>query len=129
MQPNYKILFVDDEPFILDSLKRVFRKDGYELYTSFSGEEALNFLSRTPVNLVISDQRMPGMSGSEFLAQVKAKHPKVLRMILTGYQDLHAAIQAINEAGVSQFLQKPWDEKELREKVKETLEASSRRWC
>lgn len=122
MNQKPKVLFVDDEPNILSSLVRLFRNEDYEIITAEGGEQALALLFNTAVNIVVSDQRMPHMSGSELLAKIKAKYPDTLRIILTGYQDISAAISAINDGGVHYFLQKPWNDEALKVTVRNALE-------
>ncbi len=108
------ILCVDDEVDILKSLTRVFRKEPFEVLTATSGQEALNILRTTKnIGVVLSDQRMPEMNGSELLGLVKDLVPDAARMILTGYSDLADTISAINQGGAEQFLTKPWEDDEL----------------
>lgn len=116
------ILCVDDEVNILQSLKRLLRKEGYAILTANSGEEGLEVLKQNPqVQVVISDQRMPGMRGSEFLLRVKNEHPDMLRVILSGYAEASAIVEAINEGEVYHFLTKPWNEDELKATIKQCL--------
>lgn len=111
------LLLVDDEPSILSSLKRLFRRDGYQVLTAASGAEALEVLARQPVDVIVSDQRMPGMMGVDFLRRTKALHPDTIRMTLSGFTDLQSIIDAVNEGAVYKFLTKPWDDDRLREHV------------
>lgn len=115
------VLIVDDEVNVLSAIQRLLRNEFYDVLVANSGEEALAMLFDRPVDLIISDQRMPGMTGSELLAKVKDKHPDTLRMILTGYQDISAAIAAINEGGAYQFLQKPWEDESLKLHIRQAL--------
>lgn len=109
------ILCVDDEANILQALKRLLRKEGYVILTAGSGEEGLEVLRQNPqVQVVISDQRMPGMKGSEFLLKVKNEYPDMIRIILTGYSEASAIMEAITESEVSHFMTKPWDDDELK---------------
>ena len=103
------LLIVDDEPNIARSLARVFSDIGYEIHTANSGSEALNFLRDHPIQVIISDQRMPVMSGIEFLAQVKKQYPDIICMILSGYADFETVQTAINEGLAYKFLNKPWE--------------------
>ena len=112
-----RVLFVDDEAGILSALKRVFRREAYEIQTAPDGESALELFRRFRPSLVVSDYRMPGMSGVEFLTKARAIDPETVRVILTGCTDLPAAEAAINEGEVWRFLTKPWNESELREIV------------
>lgn len=118
------LLLVDDEPNVLTSLKRLFRRDGHILYTASSGEEGLQILSTQKINVIISDQRMPGMSGVEFLRAAKIQYPETIRIILSGYAELQYVTQAINEGAIYRFLTKPWDDEQLREQVLRAFEHS-----
>lgn len=108
------VLVVDDEPFVCDSLRRVLETSGYEVLTAENGEQALQQLAKEPVEVIISDQDMPGMSGIDLLKLVQVRHPKVVRIMLTGAQDPEIPVRSINESGVYKFLRKPWDNRELR---------------
>ena len=108
------LLLVDDEPNILSALKRLFRPDGYRLLTAASGAEALELLAAHQVDVILSDQRMPGMTGVDFLRRTKALHPHTIRMTLSGFTDLQSIIDAVNEGAVYKFLTKPWDDERLR---------------
>jgi len=118
---KHTLLLVDDEENILRSLERVFEDDGYLILTATSGEDALNLLSQHPVQVIVSDQRMPKMSGSEFFTQVKKMYPETVRMILSGYADFNAVRDAINEGFIYKFLNKPWDDDLLRQQVQEAF--------
>jgi two-component system NtrC family sensor kinase len=108
------ILVVDDEEHIRDSLVRVLEREGYILHQAESGEQALAVLKEKPVDLVISDHNMPGMSGVELLKLVRERHPNVLRIMLTGDPDPQTIIRSINEGEVYRFIKKPWDNTMLR---------------
>jgi DNA-binding NtrC family response regulator len=101
------ILFVDDEPNITAALKRTLRSQPYELLSSSSAEEALRILEDRPVDVVVSDEQMPGMSGSEFLAKVRVRKPGTIRIILSGHANIDAVLRAINQGEVYRFLVKP----------------------
>jgi response regulator RpfG family c-di-GMP phosphodiesterase len=104
-----RILFVDDEPAVLDGYKRILRRE-FEVDTAAGGEQGLaSIRDRGPYSVVISDMRMPGMNGAQFLAQVRQAAPDTVRMLLTGYTDLDAAILAVNEGNIFRFLTKPCD--------------------
>ncbi|MGR3179262.1 MAG: response regulator, partial [Candidatus Anammoxibacter sp.] len=118
----YKILFVDDEKDILSSLRRLFMEDWCEIFTASSGQEALELIKKEPVDLIVSDQRMPAMEGVEFLKQSKKYLPDSIRILLTGYADVNAAIDSINEGGVSRYFTKPWNNDELKEAIHDALE-------
>jgi response regulator RpfG family c-di-GMP phosphodiesterase len=112
--PNPHILFVDDEENILKSVKRLFLDEPMEVFTALSGEEALGLLAKNRgVAVIVSDQRMPGMSGAEFLEKAKELVPDAVRIVLTGYADVKAAVDAINKGGAARYIGKPWNDEEL----------------
>ena len=115
--PARTLLLVDDEEGILSALKRLFRREGYRILTAPSGADALELLATEPVDVILSDQRMPGMTGVDFLRRTKALHPHTIRMTLSGFTDLQSIIDAVNEGAVYKFLTKPWDDARLREHV------------
>jgi DNA-binding NtrC family response regulator len=117
----YKILIVDDEPANLRTLARLFRED-YEVLTAASGDEALALLGKHDVALLITDQRMPGMTGIELLKKTVPLRPRMVRIILTGYTDVDALVEAINCGQVYRYVAKPWNNDELRLTVKRGLE-------
>ncbi len=119
---SHKILFVDDEENILRTLRRIFRKDDYEILTATSGTEGLEILRDHNVAVVVSDQRMPYMTGSEFLKRVKQISPEAIRMILTGYADIKATMAAINDGEVYRYITKPWKEDEFRQIIREAVQ-------
>jgi len=121
---NYQtepLLIVDDEKPILDSISRILRKYPFQLATALSARQAMELMEEKQLRpkVVISDQRMPGISGVEFLKWVREHHPEIVRVLLTGYGDLETAKQAINLGGIYRYLEKPWDEKELIQTVQE----------
>lgn len=118
-----KLLCVDDEPFILSALQRLFRGQ-YEVFTATSGAAALQLLAKTPVEVVISDQRMPGTTGIELLAKVREMAPETMRILLTGYADLPATLAAVNSGEVYRYVTKPWNNDYLRRVVKGAMEAA-----
>ena len=118
------LLLVDDEEAILSSLKRLFRRDGYDILTASSGAQGLSLLAGQPVGVILSDQRMPGMTGIEFLREAKRLHPHTVRITLSGYTDLQSIIEAVNEGSVFKFLTKPWDDDLLRGHVAQAFEQS-----
>lgn len=120
--PKHTILCVDDEHNILQSLRRLLRKEGYNLLLASSGEEAFKLLEENDVHLIISDQRMPQMSGTEFLASVKEKYPDVLRVILTGYTDVDSITESINKGNIYKFFLKPWNDNNLKLEIRQALE-------
>jgi len=118
----HTVLCVDDEKNILRSLKRLLRKEDYRLLTASSGEEGLKVLEENDVHMVISDQRMPKMSGTEFLAALKTKYPDVLRIILSGYTEVDSITESINRGHIYKFLLKPWNDQNLKLEIKQALE-------
>ena len=120
---HYTILCVDDEENILSSLERVFlEEENYEIVTANSGEEGLKVLKERPVDLIISDQRMPGMSGTEFLKEARKLYPDTIRIVLSGFSDFDTITKAINEGEIYRLIQKPWEDGELLLAVKDSLE-------
>lgn len=115
------LLLVDDEENILAAMKRLLRREGYRLLTAASGEEGLEVLARNEVDVILSDQRMPGMSGVEFLRRAKELSPGTVRMVLSGYTELQSVTSAINEGAVYKFLTKPWDDAQLKENIAEAF--------
>ena len=111
---NITILFVDDELSILSTLKRLLRREPYNILTADSGQQGLEILAENSVNIVISDMRMPHMSGAEFLQQVKQHYPQTKRIIMSGYADIEAVVDAVNKGGICHFISKPWDNDELK---------------
>ena len=116
------LLFVDDEPGILASLRRLFRPLGYKILTAESGAEGLEVLGREAVDLVVSDMRMPNMDGAKFLKEVRARWPPVVRLLLTGYADISSTIEAINQGEIYRYISKPWDDEEIVRTIKDALE-------
>jgi response regulator RpfG family c-di-GMP phosphodiesterase len=119
---QHTVLCVDDEENILHSIKRLLRKEGYGLLTASSGVEALKILEENNVHLVLSDQRMPQMSGTEFLAEVKEKYPDVIRIILTGYTEVDSITESINKGNIYKFFLKPWNDQNLKLEIGKALE-------
>jgi response regulator RpfG family c-di-GMP phosphodiesterase len=116
------VLCVDDEPNILAALKRMLRADGLCVLTAAGGAQALSMLEQMPVDLVISDMRMPGMDGAQFLEQVHLRWPHVVRVMLTGHADISATVAAINRGRIFRYVHKPWDEHDLMLTVRQGLE-------
>jgi len=107
-----RVLCVDDEPGIVRSLRWLLQKD-FDVTTAHSGQEALPLVESNDFDVVISDQRMPGMMGSEFLNEVRRKSPRSMRILLTGYSDMPAILRSINDSEIFRFVSKPWDVHEL----------------
>ncbi len=121
-QNKSTVLFVDDESFVLDALRRVFRQDEYTLLFAGNANEAMTILERTSVQVVVSDFRMPGMNGGEFLHAVAEKWPDTIRIILSGFADMTSVISSINEGQIYKFISKPWRNEELLEVVRASVE-------
>jgi len=120
---RHSILIVDDEPNVLNAFQRVLRREPYTLMTAQGGEEGLTLLEAREVSLVISDYNMPGMNGLDFLKTIKELYPHILSIMLTGQAEIQIAVQAINEAGVYKFIQKPWDDNDLKITILRALES------
>lgn len=118
----WTVLCVDDEPSILSALKRVLRAEDCKVLQAGSGAQAIAVLEQHPVDVVVSDMRMPGMDGAALLAQVRARWPATARILLTGYADMKATVSAINEGQIYRYIHKPWDETELRLTVRQAAE-------
>ena len=112
--PRGVILCVDDAPNILNALNRLLRRPGHTVVTAESGAAGLELLEQHPVDMVISDMRMPQMSGDEFLRLVAERSPDTVRILLTGFSDLQSTIKAVNDGKIYRYLSKPWDDEELR---------------
>ena len=108
------LLIVDDEDNILAALTRLLRREGYSILRANSGKEGLELLKDNHVGVIMSDQRMPEMTGVEFLSQVKDLYPDTVRMVLSGYTDLNSVTDAINKGAIYKFLTKPWDDELLK---------------
>ncbi len=120
---KYTVLFVDDEPRVTSALKAIFRRE-YEVSIANSGIEALSIMESSRFDVVVSDQRMPGMLGNQFLAQVTKLYPQTMRILLTGFMDKQAIVDSINEGEIYRFINKPWRNDEMREVVAEAALAS-----
>lgn len=107
------ILIVDDEPSVLTALKRVFSDEPITVHSAHNVEEALEILKAQTVKVVISDERMPFIAGSEFLSIVRQKYPRTIRIILTGQADIESAIRAINSGEIYKYFRKPWNDEEI----------------
>lgn len=121
MQETFNILFVDDEENVLKALKRLFIDEDFEIFTASSGKEGLEILTNNEFAVIVSDQRMPEMTGTDFLLKAKEIYPDTIRIILTGYADINAAMNAINEAGAYRYITKPWNDRELLHIIKEAI--------
>lgn len=119
---KHKILFVDDEENILNSLKRLFLDEECEVYTANNGFDAIKLLDEHEFALILSDYRMPGLNGVEFLKLAKEKSPDTIRIILTGFSDVNVAVSAINDGEIYKFISKPWDSEDFKVQIKRTIE-------
>jgi len=108
------VLVVDDEANVVSALRRTLRREGYTILSASEPAEALAILRQSAVDVVLSDQLMPNMSGLDFLKEVRALHPDVVRIMLTGHADVATAVEAINDGEIYRFLTKPWDDAELK---------------
>lgn len=118
----HTILIVDDEPHVLSSLRRLLSREGYRILAATSGAEGLELLRNHAVSLIISDQRMPVVIGAEFLARARLVSPHSMRIMLTGYAEVEAAAQAINEGGIHFYFSKPWDDAQFQLAVRQLLD-------
>lgn len=115
MNSETGVIFVDDEQMILKTLKRLFVDSGFDILTAESGEEGLEIIENNPhVHVVVSDYKMPGMNGVEFLKRIKERWPETMRIILSGYADTANVIAAINDAKIFKFIAKPWDNNDFK---------------
>jgi eukaryotic-like serine/threonine-protein kinase len=119
--PRARVLFVDDEERILTALKTIFR-GRYHVLTAANGKEALDFISKFKIPVIVSDQRMPGMLGVELLRRARDLSPDSVRILLTGYSDLASIVGSINEGEVYRFISKPWDNQELQQVIAEAVD-------
>jgi DNA-binding NtrC family response regulator len=109
----FKLLVVDDEPQVAHALRRLFRREGFDVQVAFNGSEALERLKEFSPDIVLTDFRMPGMTGSELLQRVKRSHPLALRLIISGYADFKSVVASVNDGEICRFISKPWDDAEL----------------
>lgn len=116
------LLLVDDEPNILRALTRTLRKDGYKILSCTNAQEGFELLALNNVHVIISDQRMPGMTGTEFLNKVKDIYPNTIRIVLSGFTDLNSVTDAINQGAIYKYLTKPWDDEQLSETIRQAFQ-------
>ena len=119
---NNRILLVDDEANVLSALKRALFDEQLEIVSVTSAEEALEFMQNMHIKVVVSDERMIGMQGAEFLSQVKEHYPHTIRIMLTGHATLEAAMKAVNEGEIYRFFSKPWGDHELKFAIRSAIE-------
>jgi diguanylate cyclase (GGDEF)-like protein/PAS domain S-box-containing protein len=115
------LLLVDDEPNVSKSLERLLRKEDYQIHVANSGEEALAILQKHKIKVIISDQRMPHMTGAQLFAQVKDQYPETIRIIISGYTDFQSVSDAINKGSIYKFLAKPWNNELIRAEIREAF--------
>ncbi len=120
-KPSRTLLLVDDEVNIVAAVKRLLRRGNYTILTANSGQEGLEVLAKHEVDVIVSDQRMPGMTGVEFLRIAKGLYPDTVRIVLSGYTELQSVTDAVNEGAIYKFLTKPWDDEQLHEHVEEAF--------
>lgn len=117
-----KVLLVDDEVGVLNAYQRILRNESFQVVATTSPEEALQWAASEPYALVLSDQKMPGMEGTQLLEKIRAISPETVRIIMTGYADMQAAMDAINRGEVYRFLTKPWNDAELKATVRQGVD-------
>ena len=115
------LLLVDDEENITSALTRLLRREGYQILRANSGQQGLEILTQNQVGVIVSDQRMPEMTGTEFLSRVRELYPDTIRIVLSGYTELNSVTDAINRGAIYKFLTKPWDDDLLRENIEEAF--------
>ncbi len=120
------ILYVDDEINNLHSFKAAFRRD-FNVFVAESADEGRKILDEQMIEVIVTDQRMPGMTGVEFLESIIPHYPEPIRILLTGYTDIQAVIDAINKGQVYHYITKPWDEQQLRNIINKAFEVFSLR--
>jgi two-component system sensor histidine kinase/response regulator len=123
---KFSILYVDDEESNLKGFKSIYFTE-YTIFTATSGQEAMEILSNNEVHIIITDQKMPGMTGVQFLSNTLNKYPDPIRIILTGYSDIEVLMKAINECGIFRYLTKPWNETEMNLTINQALNTYSLR--
>lgn len=111
---SFTLMFVDDEDNVLNSLRRIFMDENYTILTANSAAKALEIMENRPVNLVISDHRMPGITGAELLKAIREKYPETIRIMLTGFADVNSIMGAVKDGAVYKFITKPWNDEDLR---------------
>ena len=122
---KHPILAVDDEAEILFSLRGLLRRE-FEVHTAESGQEAMEILQQHPIHVVMTDQRMPAMTGVELLGRVRGEWPDAIRMVFTGYSDIKAVIESINQGQIFRYILKPWDPDELHAILRQACEEYDR---
>lgn len=121
MTDKFNVLYVDDEPDNLLAFRAVFRRF-FNVYTATGGREAIALLQKQSIDLVLSDQRMPQMTGVELMERVSREYPKIIRMIATGYSEMQPIMDAVRRGEVAQYITKPWKVEELKQILHQALE-------
>jgi len=120
-EKKFTILYIDDEPHNLRTFKATFKWE-YKILTVQSAFDGFDILENNSIDLIISDQRMAGLSGTEFFKKVIKRYPDPMRIILTGYSELDTILRAVNECGIYRYMTKPWKEAEMKKTIEDTLE-------
>ncbi|KRG71021.1 EAL domain-containing protein [Pseudoxanthomonas dokdonensis] len=123
IKPDRALLLLDDEENILRSLVRLFRRDGYRIFSASNVNDAFDLLATNDIQVILSDQRMSDMSGTEFLGRVRVLYPNTVRLVLSGFTDLATVTEAINRGEIYRFLTKPWNDDELRDHIRQAFTA------
>ena len=119
---EYNILYVDDEETNLRIFKTAFKRE-YNILVASSGQEAIEIMRNNSVHLLITDQKMPEMSGTQLLEQTVVEFPDIIRIILTGFSDIESIVRAVNKAGIYQYITKPWERSEMQQTIEKALQA------
>ncbi len=127
MSSKPKILFLDDEERIINLLRIIFRAT-HEVFVATNGHDALKIIAEHQIHVVVSDQRMPEMTGIEFLSQVRQRSPSTMRILLTGYSDLTAIVGSVNDGEVFRFINKPWQQDEIKSIITDATEIALKTW-
>ncbi len=122
MNERHNILLIDNEENVISALRRELRREPYKIYTATRAQQALAIMQAHAIQVLIADIRMEGTSGIDFMAQVKTKYPETIRIILSGYTDIDMVAAAINKGHVYKYLLKPWDKRELKETIRQSLD-------
>ena len=120
--PDHAVLFVDDEEDILKALKRVLRTEPYQKFYALSATEALDLLAHQPIHVLVSDMRMPQISGPELLEKVSSQYPEIIRMVISVWADSDSILDAVNTGHIYRYLVKPWDNRELKLTLRQALD-------
>jgi DNA-binding NtrC family response regulator len=123
MEEKATLLFVDDEERVVNLLRMMFRAT-HEVHTATSGQQALEIIAAHNIHVIVSDQRMPGMLGVDLLSEVRKRSPATMRILLTGYSDLAAIVGSVNDGEVFRFINKPWDQAEIKDIIADAVEAA-----